>query len=80
MRAVAGLPLGETSMSAPCAAMVNLIGYLPPLCEVLKVPGSHAHYYGKEVKSGRKVGHITLVADDEATLRERIAATQALLK
>jgi 5-(carboxyamino)imidazole ribonucleotide synthase len=52
LRAVAGLPLGSTEMKAPFAAMVNLIGHLPPLCEVLKIEGAHAHYYGKEVKNG----------------------------
>lgn len=79
VRAVAGLPLGSTAHKAPCAAMVNLIGVLPPLCEVLKIEGAHAHYYGKEVKPGRKVGHISLVAPDEAALRERIALAQRLI-
>jgi 5-(carboxyamino)imidazole ribonucleotide synthase len=80
VRAVADLPLGETKMKAPFAAMVNLIGELPPLCEVLKIEGAHAHYYGKEVKPNRKVGHITIVADDEATLKERVSAVKKLLK
>jgi len=40
--------------------MVNLVGYLPPVSEVLAVDGAHVHYYGKEVKPGRKVGHINL--------------------
>ncbi len=80
LRAVAGLPLGSTEMRGKCAAMVNLIGSLPPLCEVLKIAGAHAHFYGKEAKPGRKVGHITLVAEDEATLRARIAQAQALAR
>jgi len=80
VRAVADLPLGETKMKAPFAAMVNLIGELPPLCEVLKIEGTHAHYYGKEVKPNRKVGHITIVADDEATLKVRVGAVKKLLK
>ncbi len=78
LRAVAGLPLGSTKMKAPCAAMVNLIGSLPPLCEVLKIKGAHAHFYGKEVKPGRKVGHITLVAENEVDLKTRIEAAQKL--
>ncbi len=80
VRAVADLPLGETKMKAPFAAMVNLIGELPPLCEVLKIEGTHAHYYGKEVKPNRKVGHITIVAEDEATLKARVGAVKKLLK
>ena len=78
LRAVADLPLGDVAMKAPYAAMVNLIGVLPPLCEVLKIPGASAHFYGKEVKPNRKVGHITLVADSMDELRERIAAAQRL--
>ena len=80
LRAVADLPLGATAMKAPLAAMVNLIGVLPPLCEVLKIPGASAHYYGKEVKPNRKVGHITLVADSREELSQRVAAAQQLAK
>ncbi len=78
LRAVAALPLGETAMKAPFAAMVNLIGVLPPLCEVLKIAGASAHYYGKEVKPNRKVGHITLIAQTADELRARIEAAQKL--
>lgn len=78
VRAVAGLPLGKTEMKVPHAAMVNLIGQLPALCEVLKVPGAHAHYYGKEIKPGRKVGHITVIADTELELEQRVAAVRRL--
>ena len=78
LRAVAALPLGETSMKAPFAAMINLIGVLPPLCDVLGIAGASAHYYGKEVKPNRKVGHITVIADSMDELRERIAAAQRL--
>lgn len=80
VRAVAGLPLGSTEMRAPCAAMVNLIGHLPPLESVLAIPGAHAHFYGKTVKPNRKVGHITLVADDEIALRERVEMAQELAR
>ena len=78
LRAVADLPLGTTEMKAPCAAMVNLIGILPPLCDVLKIPGASAHYYGKEVKPNRKVGHISLVAQTMDELRERVEMAQKL--
>ncbi len=79
IRAVAGLPLGSTAMKSNCAAMVNLIGELPPLEQVLGIEGAHAHYYGKEVKPNRKVGHVTVVAGDEGELKERVAKVQSLL-
>lgn len=80
IRAVARLPLGSTQMRTPYAAMVNLIGELPKLAEVLEVEGAHAHYYGKSVKPNRKVGHITVVAESEIKLQERVQAVQKLLK
>lgn len=79
IRAVAGLPLGAPSMRAPFAAMVNLIGELPPLERVLEIEGAHAHYYGKEIKPGRKVGHVTVVAEDEEELKRRVERVQHLL-
>ncbi len=78
LRAVAGLPLGNTEMKTEFAAMVNLIGHLPPLCEVLKIAGAHAHYYGKEVKANRKVGHITIVASSRGELQNAIETAQKL--
>ncbi len=78
LRAVAGLPLGSTEMKAPFAAMVNLIGHLPPLCEVLRIEGAHAHFYGKEIKAGRKVGHITLTASSREELQSAVDAAQLL--
>ncbi|MFZ4573699.1 MAG: 5-(carboxyamino)imidazole ribonucleotide synthase [Phycisphaerales bacterium] len=61
-RAVAGLPLGSTACIAP-AAMVNLIGGLPAIADVLGIPGAHPHFYGKEPRAGRKVGHITVIQE-----------------
>jgi 5-(carboxyamino)imidazole ribonucleotide synthase len=78
LRAVAGLPLGSTEMKTPHAAMVNLIGGLPPLCDSLKIAGAHAHFYGKQPKPGRKVGHITLVASSAPELQSSIAKAQEL--
>ena len=79
IRAVAGLPLGSTQMKSQCAAMVNLVGELPELRDVLGIEGAHPHFYGKEVKPNRKVGHITVVADDEAELKRRVEAVRGLL-
>jgi 5-(carboxyamino)imidazole ribonucleotide synthase len=79
LRAVLGLPLGSTT-PVGYAAMLNIIGKLPPSREaVLAIPGAHLHLYSKSERPGRKLGHITLRADDAATLEERIAQVQALL-
>jgi len=70
LRAIAGLPLGETDMSAP-SLMFNWIGELPPLASAMEIPGLHWHDYGKQARPGRKIGHATLTADSMGGLRER---------
>ena len=59
VRAVCGLPLGDTSLVG-AAAMVNFLGAVPPTADVLSVPGVHLHAYGKTPRPGRKVGHATI--------------------
>jgi 5-(carboxyamino)imidazole ribonucleotide synthase len=46
---------------------------------VLAVPGAHLHLYGKEPRPGRKLGHVTLCADDPATLAARLAQLEAVI-
>jgi len=67
LRAVCGLPLGETRAVAP-TAMVNFIGEMPGREAVTAIAGAHLHDYGKKPRPGRKVGHVTLRAADEARL------------
>jgi 5-(carboxyamino)imidazole ribonucleotide synthase len=67
LRAVLGLPLGDTRMLGH-ACMLNWVGTMPPLATVLAQPGGHWHDYGKQPRDGRKVGHATLRADDPAEL------------
>jgi 5-(carboxyamino)imidazole ribonucleotide synthase len=74
LRAILGLPLGSTAVRAPCV-MVNLIGVVPPLAELLALPGAHVHLYGKDLRPGRKVGHVTLVGPDDATVERLVALT-----
>jgi len=62
LRAILGLPLGSVAPRGYCA-MVNLIGALPPIDAVLRIPNAHLHLYGKAPRPGRKLGHITLRAD-----------------
>jgi 5-(carboxyamino)imidazole ribonucleotide synthase len=78
LRAVLGLPLGSTAPRGH-SAMINLIGALPDPAEVLAVPGAHLHRYGKAPRPGRKVGHVTLRADDAGSLNERIAQVMRLV-
>ena len=70
VRAVAGLPLGETDMQQP-SLMFNWIGEMPDREAVMSVPGLHWHDYGKEPRPGRKIGHATLTADSPEELMQR---------
>ena len=72
LRAILGLPLGSTAALAP-SLMYNFVGTLPPVAEVLRHPRARFHAYGKADRPGRKVGHVTLSAPDEATLAEGLA-------
>lgn len=77
VRAVLGWPLGSTAARGP-SAMVNCISVMPPRDAVLAIPGAHLHDYGKAPRRGRKLGHVTVVADD-AELETRVAAVTELV-
>jgi 5-(carboxyamino)imidazole ribonucleotide synthase len=72
LRAVLGLPLGDTRMLGH-ACMLNWIGAMPDAAAVLREPGGHWHDYGKAPRDGRKVGHATLRADDPVELAAVLA-------
>ncbi|HQV21688.1 MAG: 5-(carboxyamino)imidazole ribonucleotide synthase [Moraxellaceae bacterium] len=72
MRAVAGLPLGSTQELRP-SAMINIIGQHPKTADILAIPEAHLHLYGKAERVGRKLGHITVTANDSNTLQVRMA-------
>ena len=77
LRAILGLALGSTA-GARCV-MVNLIGSVPPIGELLALPGARVHLYGKAPRPGRKVGHVTLLdPTDESVDRAMALATAAL--
>ena len=67
LRAVLGLPLGDTRMVGH-ACMLNWIGAMPDAAPMLREAGGHWHDYGKDPREGRKVGHATLRADTQAEL------------
>ena len=60
--------------------MLNLIGNSPAMAEIaqqalaaMEVPGASVHLYGKsECRKGRKMGHVTIVAESDAQLRSRV--------
>jgi 5-(carboxyamino)imidazole ribonucleotide synthase len=79
VRAVLGLPLGDTSARA-CSAMFNWIGELPDAAPVLNTVDGHWHDYGKQPRPGRKVGHATVCAPDAKTLATRVAAIAKALQ
>ncbi|PXV58232.1 5-(carboxyamino)imidazole ribonucleotide synthase [Dyella jiangningensis] len=72
VRAVLGLPLGDTSARG-LSAMFNWIGELPDAAPVLEAVDAHWHDYGKQPRAGRKVGHATVCAPDATRLVERLS-------
>ncbi len=84
LRAVCGLPLGSTEQLRP-AVMVNLLGDVwdtgePNWEAALSIPGVKLHLYGKaEPRPGRKMGHITAMADTiELALEHALGAREAV--
>jgi len=77
LRAVLDLPLGSPVMAAPGAVMVNVLGGADPdlrsrLTHVMAAdPAVKVHLYGKAVRPGRKVGHVTALGADLAELADR---------
>ncbi|MBK9275978.1 MAG: ATP-grasp domain-containing protein [Flavobacteriales bacterium] len=83
LRLYLDLPIGDARLRAH-AAMVNLVGeqgsgepVLTGLSDIVHVPGAFVHLYGKrETRDGRKMGHVTLLAEDHAALDQGIAVTR----
>jgi 5-(carboxyamino)imidazole ribonucleotide synthase len=81
LRAVLDLPLGDPRPAAPQVVMANVFGGASPdiysrYPHVMAAdPGVKVHLYGKQVRPGRKIGHVTVLGSDVAGLRDR--ATRA---
>ncbi|MFF3304149.1 5-(carboxyamino)imidazole ribonucleotide synthase [Streptomyces sp. NPDC002908] len=77
VRAVLDLPLGDPRPRAPWTVMCNVLGgdypdmYQAYLHCMARDPQLKIHMYGKDVKPGRKVGHVNTYGDDLADVRER---------
>jgi 5-(carboxyamino)imidazole ribonucleotide synthase len=88
LRAILGLPLGDTSITRP-SAMVNLLGApghegiarYEGFADVLAIPGVHVHLYGKQLtKPFRKMGHVTIADADPAELKRKAQLVKNTLK
>ncbi|MET0908200.1 MAG: 5-(carboxyamino)imidazole ribonucleotide synthase [Ilumatobacteraceae bacterium] len=85
IRAVCGLGLGRTTMTADSIAMVNLLGDVwsagePAWETVLDEPRAKLHLYGKhQPKPGRKMGHLTVTSEVASEAIERALALRAAL-
>lgn len=86
LRAVLDLPLGATQPVAEHAVMVNLLGSSltdprQAYPEVLRrYPEAKVHLYGKSVRPGRKLGHVTITGPDPERCLARARAAVALLR
>ena len=78
VRAVVGLPLGDTDNVYP-SVMVNVLGEYPKLADVLAIDGAHYHTYHKEERPDRKIAHITLMPNDVAKLEGALEQLIAIL-
>jgi len=63
LRAVTGMALGSTEVHG-VSGMVNVIGFEPNVARLREIPSVHVHMYGKTPAPRRKLGHITVTADD----------------
>ena len=84
VRAICGLPPGSTELLRP-AAMVNLLGDVwsegePDWAAACAIPGVHLHLYGKAAaKPGRKMGHLTALAETVEDARAKALAARVAL-
>lgn len=77
LRAVLDLPLGSPALTAPVVVMANLLGGPDPDVfaryehVLANDPGIKIHFYGKDVRPGRKIGHVTALGTDLDEVRAR---------
>lgn len=83
IRAISGLPLGDTSMLVPAAVMQNILGerngptIVKGLDQALAIDGVSVHLYGKSpTKIDRKMGHLTATANSRALARKNAKAAR----
>jgi 5-(carboxyamino)imidazole ribonucleotide synthase len=85
LRAILDLPLGSTATTAPYTVMGNVLGgeksdmFRPYLHLMARTPALKFHQYGKEVRPGRKIGHVTLTGENLLELQEEVAHAVAYM-
>jgi 5-(carboxyamino)imidazole ribonucleotide synthase len=81
LRAVLDYPLGDTRLTARAVAMANVLGGPDGGMGIdervhhmmAAEPGVKIHLYGKRIRPGRKIGHVTALGEDMADCRARAA-------
>ena len=84
LRTVAGLPLSSPALISPGAVMVNLLGYeyseqdyREKRTAIAAIEQAHVHWYGKsESRPGRKLGHVTVLLDQQGQQHAQQTAQQ----
>lgn len=85
LRAVLDLPLGDTTLTSKWAVMGNILGgsksdmFRPYLHLMARTPALKFHYYRKEVRPGRKLGHVTITGTNLLELRQEVDHALAYL-
>jgi 5-(carboxyamino)imidazole ribonucleotide synthase len=88
LRAVLDYPMGDTRLTAPAVVMANVLGGEPGGMSIderlhhlfAEEPGAKVHLYGKQVRPGRKIGHVTVLGDDLEDCRRRAARAARILE
>lgn len=84
LRAVLDWPLGDTATLAPVAVMANILGGsredLATAWPGVTDPSVKVHLYGKGVRAGRKVGHVTCMGDRVDDVRRRAGEAAAWIR
>jgi 5-(carboxyamino)imidazole ribonucleotide synthase len=88
LRAILDYPLGDTSPTAPAVVMANVLGGEPGGISIderlhhlfAADPAAKVHLYGKQVRPGRKIGHVTVLGDDMDQVRARAARAARWLR
>jgi len=81
LRAVLDYPMGDTGLTAPAVVMANVLGGADGGMGIderlhhlfATDPGAKVHLYGKQVRPGRKIGHVTVLGEDLTDVRNRAA-------
>ncbi len=78
IRAVCNLPLTGNELLRS-TAMINILGEDSLPDEILTMPNCHIHWYGKEKRAGRKMGHINVCADSPEMLQKELSKLANIL-